>query len=180
MIHVLIVKGTTDIKSTLEQLMALFPRKLFNDALPPIVLKHQLYSIHSDKTQVDRELVWCLFVTQCCIFLLRHEGTSRCSPILILLLPGFQNKLREGGEVLMFQLGFDTEAFGLVFASDYKTRVIRGEDGRETQATVERFLEKVVSSCMDLSFTKEKMLKEFLFTDAEITYVIGCVLHLSA
>lgn len=37
--------------------MALFPRKLFNDALPPIVLKHQLYSIHSDKTQVDRELV---------------------------------------------------------------------------------------------------------------------------
>lgn len=76
----------------------------------------------------------------------------------------------------MFQLGFDAEAFGLVFASDYKTKVIRGEDGRETQATVERFLEKVVSSCMDLSFTKEKMLKEFLFTDAEITYVIGCVL----
>lgn len=131
-------EGTTDIKSALEHLMALFPRKLFNDALPPIVLKHQLYSIHSDKTQVDREL----------------------------------NKLREGGEVLMFQLGFDTEAFGLVFASDYKTKVICGEDGRETQATVERFLEKVVSSCMDLSFTKDKMLKEFLFTDAEITQLV--------
>lgn len=87
------------------------------------------------------------------------------------LPPGLQNKLREGGEVLMFQLGFDTEAFGLVFASDYKTKVSRGEDGRETQATVERFLEKVVSSCMDLSFTKDKMLKEFLFTDSEITYV---------
>lgn len=78
----------------------------------------------------------------------------------------------------MFQLGFDTEAFGLVFASDYKTKVISGEDGRETQATVERFLKKVVSSCMDLSFTKEKMLKEFLFTDAEITYVTGSVLRL--
>lgn len=39
--------------------MALFPRKLFNDTLPQIVLKHQLYSLHSDKTRVDKELVWC-------------------------------------------------------------------------------------------------------------------------
>lgn len=38
--------------------MSLFPRKLFNDALPQIVLKHQLYSIHNDKTLVDKELVW--------------------------------------------------------------------------------------------------------------------------
>lgn len=37
--------------------MTLFPRKLFNDALPQIVLKHQLYSIHNDKTLVDKEVV---------------------------------------------------------------------------------------------------------------------------
>lgn len=37
--------------------MTLFPRKLFNDALPRIVLKHQLYSLHPDKTMVDKELV---------------------------------------------------------------------------------------------------------------------------
>lgn len=37
-------------------LMTLFPRKLFNDAVPQIVLKHQLYSIH-DKTMVDKEVV---------------------------------------------------------------------------------------------------------------------------
>lgn len=43
--------------------MTLFPRKLFNDALPQIVLKHQLYSIHHDKTLVDKELVgWLLSV----------------------------------------------------------------------------------------------------------------------
>lgn len=64
------LKGTSDIKSTLEDLMTLFPRKLFNDALPPIVLKHQLYSIHSDKTQVDKELVW-LF-SPSVVFPLRH------------------------------------------------------------------------------------------------------------
>lgn len=51
------LQGPTDIRSTLEYLMTLFPRKLFNDALPQIVFKHQLYSIHNDKTLVDKELV---------------------------------------------------------------------------------------------------------------------------
>ncbi|XP_028268337.1 serine/threonine-protein kinase 19-like [Parambassis ranga] len=130
--------GPADIKSSLEYLMTLFPRKLFNDALPQIVLKHQLYSIHNDKTLVDKEV----------------------------------NKLREGGEVLMFQLGFDTEAFGLVFTSDYKAKVLAGQEGKDTSATVEKFIERVVSSCTDLSFSKDKMLKEFLFTDSEITQLV--------
>lgn len=131
-------EGPADIKSSLEYLMTLFPRKLFNDALPQIVLKHQLYSIHSDKTLVDKEV----------------------------------NKMRERGDLLMFQLGFDAEAFGLVFTYDYKAKVLAGEEGKTTQATVERFLEKVVTVCTDLSFTKDKMLKEFLFTDSEITQLV--------
>lgn len=44
--------------------MTLFPRKLFNDTLPQIVLKHQLYSLHSDKTMVDKELVWLCRATK--------------------------------------------------------------------------------------------------------------------
>ncbi|XP_071372312.1 serine/threonine-protein kinase 19 isoform X3 [Centroberyx affinis] len=132
------IEGPTDIKSTLQYLMTLFPRKLFNDTLPQIVLKHQLYSIHNDKTMVDRQL----------------------------------SELREQGELLMFQLGFDSEAFGLVFTSDYKAKVLAGEEGRVTQETVEKFLEKVLSSCTDLSFSKDKMLKEFLFTDSEITQLV--------
>ncbi|XP_026206533.1 serine/threonine-protein kinase 19 [Anabas testudineus] len=130
--------GPTDIKSTLEYLMTLFPRKIFNDTLPQIVLKHQLYSMHSDKTLVDKEV----------------------------------NKLREQGELLMFQLGFDAEAFGLVFTSDYKAKVLSGVEGKATQATVEKFLEKVLSSSTDLSFSKDKMLKEFFFTDSEITQLV--------
>lgn len=130
--------GPADIKSSLEELMTLFPRRLFNDTLPPIALKHQLYSIHNDKTLVDKEV----------------------------------NKLQESGELLMFQLGFDSEAFALVFASDYKAKVLAGEEGKATRTTVERFLEKVVSSCADLSFSKDKMLRDFLFTDAEITELV--------
>lgn len=70
----------------------------------------------------------------------------------------------------MFQLGFDADTFGLVFASDYKAKVLAGEEGRATRATVEKFLQKLPSPCTDLSFTKDKMLREFLFTDSEITY----------
>lgn len=74
----------------------------------------------------------------------------------------------------MFQLGFDAEAFGLVFAADYKAKVLAGEEGRGTRGTVDKFLEKVLPSCNDLSFNKDKMLKEFLFTDSEITYEGNC------
>lgn len=72
----------------------------------------------------------------------------------------------------MFQLGFDAEAYGLVFASDFKAKVLAGEEGRVTQAVVEKFLAKVLPSCTDLSFSKDKMLRELLFTDSEITYEI--------
>ncbi|KAL0993153.1 hypothetical protein UPYG_G00103940 [Umbra pygmaea] len=131
-------EGLLDVKTTLQDIMTLFPRKLFNDSLPQIVLKHQLYSIHKDRTQVDRQL----------------------------------SDLIDQGEVLMFQLGFDAEAFGLVFAEDYKAKVLAGEEGRVTKGTVEKFLEKVLPSCNDLSFNKDKMLNEFLFKDSEITQLV--------
>ncbi|XP_056106525.1 serine/threonine-protein kinase 19-like isoform X4 [Rhinichthys klamathensis goyatoka] len=131
-------EGAADIRSSLQNLMTLFSRKLFNDSLPPVVLKHQLYSLHSDRTSVDKQL----------------------------------NELRVSGELLMFQLGFDSEAFALVFAEDYRAKVLQGEAGRETLETVEKFLDKLIPGCSDLSFNKEKMLKEFLFTDSEITQLV--------
>lgn len=144
--------------------MTLFPRKIFNDTLPQIVLKHQLYSMHSDKTLVDKEVVRRLFMSQKDCIILSKCGDSTHNHSF-----GSQNKLREQGELLMFQLGFDAEAFGLVFTSDYKAKVLSGVEGKATQATVEKFLEKVLSSSTDLSFSKDKMLKEFFFTDSEIT-----------
>ncbi|XP_051573439.1 serine/threonine-protein kinase 19-like isoform X4 [Myxocyprinus asiaticus] len=118
--------------------MMLFSRKLFNDTLPPVVLKHQLYSLHNDKTLVDKQV----------------------------------NEMRENGELLMFQMGFDSEAFALVFSEDYRSKVLQGQAGRETLGTVEKFLDKLIPACSELSFNKEKMLKEFLFTDSEITQLV--------
>ncbi|XP_028842192.1 serine/threonine-protein kinase 19-like isoform X2 [Denticeps clupeoides] len=130
--------GPVDVKASLVYLMSLFPRKLFNDSLPTIAIKHQLYSLHDARTLVDRQL----------------------------------NLLREQGELLMFQLGFDADAFGLVFTPDYKAKVLAGVEGKKTQGTVEKFLDKVVQSCTDLSFNKDQMLKQYLFTDSEITQLV--------
>ncbi|XP_053329966.1 serine/threonine-protein kinase 19 [Spea bombifrons] len=45
---------TEDARGAVSYLCALFPRKLFNDALPPIFLRHQLYSLIEDRTKADR------------------------------------------------------------------------------------------------------------------------------
>lgn len=50
-------EGPRDVKGSLQYLMTLFPRKLFDDSLPQIVYKHQLYSLLSDRTLVDKQLV---------------------------------------------------------------------------------------------------------------------------
>uniref|UniRef100_A0A8C8SWV6 Serine/threonine kinase 19 n=1 Tax=Pelusios castaneus TaxID=367368 RepID=A0A8C8SWV6_9SAUR len=44
------------VEPALRSLASLFPRQLFEDTLPPLVLKHQLYSVVKDRTAVDRQL----------------------------------------------------------------------------------------------------------------------------
>uniref|UniRef100_A0A3B4BF68 Uncharacterized protein n=1 Tax=Periophthalmus magnuspinnatus TaxID=409849 RepID=A0A3B4BF68_9GOBI len=137
--------GLSDVEGTymkqIYQLVLRFVRLIYHVGVSydtQIVLKHQLYSLVSDKTMVDKGV----------------------------------NKLREQGDLLMFQLGFDSEAFGLVFASDYKAKVLAAQDGCDTQETVQKFLDKVLTSCTDLSFSKDQMLHNFLFSDAEITQLV--------
>ncbi|XP_074839323.1 winged helix repair factor 1-like isoform X2 [Carettochelys insculpta] len=49
-------EGPVAVEAALRYLVSLFPRQLFEDALPPLVLKHQLYSLVRDRTAVDRHL----------------------------------------------------------------------------------------------------------------------------
>lgn len=41
----------------MAELVQLFPRGLFEDAVPPIVLRSQVYSLLPDRTVADRQLV---------------------------------------------------------------------------------------------------------------------------
>ncbi|XP_027766438.1 serine/threonine-protein kinase 19, partial [Empidonax traillii] len=44
------------VEAALAAVWALFPRGLFEDALPPLLLRHQLYDVVRDRTAVDRHL----------------------------------------------------------------------------------------------------------------------------
>ncbi|XP_025048663.1 serine/threonine-protein kinase 19 isoform X4 [Alligator sinensis] len=50
-------EGRGAVEESLHSLAALFPRGLFDDALPPLVLRHQLYSLVPARTAVDQHLV---------------------------------------------------------------------------------------------------------------------------
>ena len=52
-----LVPGLYDVNEHLERLRDIWPRVVFEDKLPPVVMKHQLYSLHSDRTEIDSEVV---------------------------------------------------------------------------------------------------------------------------
>ncbi|KAK1164867.1 serine/threonine-protein kinase 19-like, partial [Acipenser oxyrinchus oxyrinchus] len=85
-------------------LASLFPHNLFNDTLPPIVLKYRLHSITQEKKYFHLTLFW---------------------------------------GILMLHLGFDTDAFVVVFAEDYIIKAMATETGRETLGTMQKFLESI-------------------------------------
>ncbi|XP_058684293.1 serine/threonine-protein kinase 19 [Poecile atricapillus] len=50
-----VVPGSpAEVEAALGAVAELFPRRLFGDALPPLVLRHQLYALVRDRTAVDR------------------------------------------------------------------------------------------------------------------------------
>nr|XP_033771759.1 serine/threonine-protein kinase 19 [Geotrypetes seraphini] len=136
--HSLFPGVAQDAQGALRYLAFLFPRKFFNNSLPPMVFKHQIYSLVRDKTAVDRQL----------------------------------NELKDRGEIRLFQHGFSADVFGMVFTEDYRDRVLAGSAGKDYSLTVQKFLESVLTSCSDLSFSKEKMIQEFSFQDRQITELV--------
>ncbi|XP_020829973.1 winged helix repair factor 1 [Phascolarctos cinereus] len=123
----------------LRELGELFPRRLFQDALPPVALKSQVYSLVPDRTAADRQL----------------------------------RELREQGKIRVIQLGFDSDAQGIVFTEDFRTKALESCRGQPFEGTVQRFLAVVLPACGDLSFQQDQMIQTFGFRDCEITQLVN-------
>ncbi|XP_012596590.2 winged helix repair factor 1 isoform X1 [Microcebus murinus] len=128
-------------RAAVSELVQLFPRGLFEDALPPIVLRSQVYSLVPDRTVADRQL----------------------------------KELQEQREIRIIQLGFDSDAHGIIFTEDYRTRVLKACDGQPYAGAVQKFLDLVLPACGDLSFQQDQMIQTFGFRDSEITPTTGRV-----
>ncbi|KAM6182390.1 inactive serine/threonine-protein kinase 19 [Erethizon dorsatum] len=126
-------------RAAVAELVRLFPRGLFEDALPPIALRSQVYSLVPDRTVADRQL----------------------------------KELQEQGEIRIVQLGFDSDAHGIIFTEDYRTRVLKACDSRPCAGAVQKFLASVLPACGDLSFQQDQMMQTFGFTDSEITHLVN-------
>ena len=48
--------GSTETEKILKELSTLVPVEKFNHKVPPVVMKHMLYSQIQDRTKVDREM----------------------------------------------------------------------------------------------------------------------------
>ncbi|XP_043353183.1 serine/threonine-protein kinase 19 [Dermochelys coriacea] len=132
-------EGPGAVESALRYLASLFPRQLFEDALPPLVLKHQLYSLVRDRTAVDRQL----------------------------------SQLKDEGLIRLFQLGFDSDVFGVAFTQDYMAKVLQSVAGKEHAGTVRQFLETAFATCLELSYDNGRMQRDFGFRDPDITQLVN-------
>ncbi|XP_044773530.1 serine/threonine-protein kinase 19 isoform X1 [Neomonachus schauinslandi] len=152
-------------RAAVAELVQLFPRSLFEDALPPIALRSQVYSLVPDRTAADRQLVSGVGATDGSRF-----PASRALP----RVPITQTKaLQEQGEIRIIQLGFDLDAHGIIFTEDYRTRVLKACDGRPYAGAVQKFLASVLPACGDLSFQQDQMTQTFGFRDPEITQLVN-------
>lgn len=69
----LCVRRETDSSRALQKLIQLFPSERFSGRVPPVIMKHMVYSLVQDRTKVDREIVGAV---QLRVFYLVSNGSS--------------------------------------------------------------------------------------------------------
>ncbi|KAK7507971.1 hypothetical protein BaRGS_00000936 [Batillaria attramentaria] len=108
----------TDTRTALMLLRSMFPEGKFENRLPPIILKHQVYSYVKNRTLADKQM----------------------------------NDMRASGEIKMFKLGAEAGERSLVFTNKVNSCI--------------------VGQCTDISLDKDRLVKDFGFTDLEITQLV--------
>uniref|UniRef100_A0A2K6F9V4 Serine/threonine kinase 19 n=1 Tax=Propithecus coquereli TaxID=379532 RepID=A0A2K6F9V4_PROCO len=130
-------------RAAVSELVQLFPRRLFEDALPPIVLRSQVYSLVPDRTVADRQLKE-----------LQEQGEIRIIQ-------------------LGFDLDAHGIIFTEDYRTRVGVTVLKACDGRPYAGAVQKFLTLVLPACGDLSFQQDQMTQTFGFRDSEITHLVN-------
>ena len=177
-----------DTEAALLYLKALFPQALVAVGVPPVLMKHQVYSIIHDKTTADREMVRVDgYYKRCTCRSPTSESPtyqlqtrerrplvySEIGVILCEILGPrfpfvfFQLMLRDSGRVRLFKLGEAGDDFAVVFSEEYLPHV--GSHLGNTPLC-RKFVGTALTECRDVSVSKTR-LKELHFSEDEISYV---------
>lgn len=144
----------TDTLSAIHHVRNIFPSKELGDRFPPIVFKHQLYSLLENRTDVDREVNSLAEKGQIKIFQLGHRDEE----FMILLTTDFT--------------AFVKRYHGL-------TEHAKGENVSQIniptkgKGTVTRFLNEVVGCVSDISISEEILLNKYGFKDKHLTELVN-------
>ena len=181
---VVTTEAGSETEAGVKELMSLFPVAAFEGTLPPIILRHQLYSILSDRTMVDRELVSLspflfrfpsfregMTTTWGCVVKDVHVQVVR--PCVCIPHPChvcfLQLALRDSGKVRLFKLGVSEDQYCLVWTEDYRSH-LRTVLGRSQLCN--KFLRVVLPGNQEVSITRVQLREEMRLSEEEITYVV--------
>ncbi|KAM8982801.1 LOW QUALITY PROTEIN: inactive serine/threonine-protein kinase 19-like [Ara ararauna] len=140
------------VEAALGALGALFPTGPLWAPPPPLVLRHQIYSIVSDRTAVDRHLDR-----------LRADGRIR------LLHVGL------GADtlgVVCMDAYRENDTLGVVCMDAYREKVLAGAAGSPRAPLIRRFLDGAVAASAALGYG-ERELREWGFGDRDVTQLVA-------
>lgn len=143
----------TDTLSAIHHVRNIFPTKELGERFPPIILKHQLYSLIENRTDVDREVNNLAEKGQIKIFQLEHRDEE----FLILLMTDFT--------------AFVQRYHGI--SEHGKGVKIKDNVPSDEKGTIMRFLSQVVCSVSDISISEEILVNKYGFKDKHLTELVN-------
>lgn len=139
--------SVTDVASALEHMKTLFPSVELRHRFPPIVFKHQLYTLLPNRTDVDKELNSIQTNGKIKIFQLGHDTEQ----IIIIMTSDFVSHVKK--------------YHGIPDEGDVKLTT--------EQQVVSRFLSQIVPNVTELSIDEKTLIKEKGFKDNEVTSLMN-------
>ena len=124
-----VVNNVCETEKILRELSRMFPEEQFLKRIPCVVMKHMIYSKISNRTVVDKEIVFFLFL---------------------------QDELTKNGVIRLFKLGSEEESLAVLFMDQYKEIILRKcSDLSLTKKFISRILDKIKETTVE----KEALIK---------------------
>lgn len=137
-----------DSMGAIEYIRNIFPKR---DRFPPIIFKHQLYTLLENRTDVDRQVNSLHEKGRIKVFQLDHHHDE----VMIILMSDFIDYVHRYHKI-----------------PDRKGGNSKQKKNSNDQEVVSRFLVEIVSTVSQLSVTQDTLINEHGFKDEDITKLV--------
>lgn len=146
----------TNTLGAIHYIKSIFPHKKLGERFPPIVFKHQLYSLLGNRTDVDKDIHNLAENGVIKIFYLQHHNEE----YMIMLTDDFTNYIRKIYESSAAKIGMQGQS------NEKKIDMY-------PRSIVSRFLVEVVPASSDISISEDSFKSKFGFKDKDLTELVN-------